>query len=88
MGQEAARLELEDIQSGILRGRPAPYAAAYLIFRIDDRKAGRELIRRAGTVVASAAHPNSPIGNAWATRGRHVGWVAMTIVVGLAAIGL
>jgi hypothetical protein len=28
------------------------------------------------------------VGNAWATRGRHFGWVAMTIVVGLAAVGL
>jgi hypothetical protein len=28
------------------------------------------------------------IGNAWATRGRHFGWIAMGIVVGLAAIGL
>jgi hypothetical protein len=26
--------------------------------------------------------------NAWATRGRHFGWVAMAIVVGLAATGL
>ena len=28
------------------------------------------------------------IGNAWATRGRHFGWVALTLVVGLAATGL
>ena len=28
------------------------------------------------------------IGNAWATRGRHFGWVVLIIVVGLAAIGL
>jgi hypothetical protein len=28
------------------------------------------------------------IGNAWATRGRHFGWVALTLVVGLAAAGL
>ena len=27
------------------------------------------------------------IGNAWATRGRHFGWVALTAVVGLAATG-
>jgi len=27
-------------------------------------------------------------GNAWATRGRHFGWVVLSIVVGLAAIGL
>jgi len=28
------------------------------------------------------------IANAWATRGRHFGWVALTVVVGLAATGL
>jgi hypothetical protein len=28
------------------------------------------------------------VGNAWATRGRHFGWVVLLIVVGLAAIGL
>jgi hypothetical protein len=28
------------------------------------------------------------IGNAWATRGRHFGWVALSVVVGLAASGL
>jgi Dyp-type peroxidase family len=68
MGHEAiVRLELEDIQSGIIRARPSPYAATYLMFRIDDRKAGRELMRRAGTVVASAADPSSPTGDAWAT---------------------
>ncbi len=27
------------------------------------------------------------VGNAWATRGRHIGWVAMVVVVGLAATG-
>jgi deferrochelatase/peroxidase EfeB len=80
MSQEATRLELEDIQSGLLRGRPAPYAAAYLIFRIDDRKSGRELMRRAGNVIASAADPNSPIGDAWAT-------VALTYE-GLRALGV
>jgi hypothetical protein len=26
--------------------------------------------------------------NAWATRGRHFGWIVLTVVVGLAAIGL
>ena len=28
------------------------------------------------------------LANAWATRGRHFGWVAMTLVVGLAAAGV
>jgi Dyp-type peroxidase family len=58
-------LELEDIQSGVLRPRPAPYTATYVLLRIDDRRAGRELMRRASTVVASAAHPTSPAADAW-----------------------
>jgi Dyp-type peroxidase family len=58
-------LELDDIQSGVLRPRPAPYAAAYVLFRIDDGKAGRELMRRIRPVVASAAHPESPAGDTW-----------------------
>src|SRR5215469_6808053 len=80
MSQEVSRLEIEDIQSGLLRARPTPYAAAYLIFRIDDRKAGRELMRRARAVVASAADESSPIGDAWAT-------VALTFQ-GLRALGV
>ena len=56
MTQDAAvPLELDDIQSAVLRPRPTPYAVAYLLLRIDDRKAGRELLRRASAVVASAA---------------------------------
>jgi Dyp-type peroxidase family len=62
---EAAKLELADIQSGAVRPRPTPYAATYLVFRVDDRKAGRELLRRAGRVVASAAHPSSPVADTW-----------------------
>ena len=58
-------LELDDIQSGVLFPRPTPYAATYLLFRIDNRKAGRELMRRTARVVASAAHPISPAGDAW-----------------------
>ena len=57
--------ELDDIQSGVLFPRPTPYAATYLLFRIDNRKAGRELMRRTTKVVASAAHPISPAGDAW-----------------------
>lgn len=62
---EPASLELDDIQSGVLRPRPTPYAATYVLFRIDDRQAGRELMRRASAVVASAAHPTSPAGDTW-----------------------
>ena len=58
-------LELDDIQSGVLRPRPTPYAATYIIFRIDDRKAGRELMRRVSAVVTPAANPTSPLGDTW-----------------------
>jgi Dyp-type peroxidase family len=58
-------LELDDIQSGVLRPRPSPYAATYIAFRIDDPGAGRELIRHLSGVVASAAHPKSPTDDAW-----------------------
>ena len=73
-------LELDDIQSGVLFPRPTPYAATYLLFRIDNRKAGRELMRRTAKVVASAAHPISPAGDAWFS-------VALTFQ-GLKALGV
>jgi Dyp-type peroxidase family len=58
-------LELDDIQSGVLRPRPAPYAATYILLRIDDRNAGRELMRRVGAVVTPAANPTSPLADTW-----------------------
>ena len=58
-------LELGDIQAGILRPRPTPYAATYVVFRIDERPAGRDLICRLSAVVASAAQPESPAGDTW-----------------------
>src|SRR4051812_34670251 len=73
-------LELDDIQSGVLRPRPSPYAATYLLLRINERKAGRELMRRLGTVVASAAHTSSPAGDTWVS-------VALTLQ-GLKALGV
>ncbi|HEY2473816.1 MAG TPA: Dyp-type peroxidase [Candidatus Cybelea sp.] len=62
---EKPRLDLADIQSGVLRPRPVPFAATYIILRIDDRAAGRELMRRLSEVVASAAHPESPTRDTW-----------------------
>ncbi len=56
-----SQLELDDIQSGVLRPRPAPYAATYIAFRIDDKRAGQDLMRRIAKVVTSAANPKSPL---------------------------
>ena len=73
-------LELDDIQSGVLRPRPAPYAATYIALRIDDRRAGRELMDRVSRVVTSAANPNSPLADTWVS-------VALTYH-GLKALGV
>jgi Dyp-type peroxidase family len=59
------KLQLDDIQSGVLRPRPTPYAATYFLFRIDDRQSGRELMRRLANVIPSAAEPTRPTGDAW-----------------------
>lgn len=61
----AAVLELDQIQSGVLRPRPTPYVATYIVLRIDDRNAGRELMRRLSTAVASAADLVSPARDTW-----------------------
>jgi Dyp-type peroxidase family len=55
--EEETTLELDDIQSGALRARPSPYAGTYILLRIDDRRAGRELLRRLIPSVASAGNP-------------------------------
>ena len=44
-------LELSDIQSGVLRPRPTPYAATYILLRIDDPSSGRRLMRRLSEAV-------------------------------------
>ena len=54
-----------------LVGRPAGngYVGTYLLLRIDDRRAGRELIRRLLPAVGSASASSDPAQNAWVTVG-------------------
>ena len=73
-------MDLHDIQRGVLSPRPSPYAATYLGFRVDDRSAGRELMRRAAAAVTSVADTTSPLGEAWVS-------VAVTCQ-GLKALGV
>ena len=61
-----AQLELDHIQSGALHERPSPYVGRYLLLRIDDRAAGRELVRRLYPVVDASRDP-SAARDAWAT---------------------
>ena len=58
-------LELNDIQSGVLRPRPTPYVGTYILLRIDDRKSGRELMRRASQFVATAGQTESAVADTW-----------------------
>ena len=76
----AAVLDLDDIQSGVLRPRPSPYAATYILLRIDAPRDGRELVRRLSQVVTSAAAPDRPGRDTWVS-------VALTFE-GLQALGV
>ena len=64
---EGISLELDDIQSGALHERPSPYVGTYLLLRIDDRAAGRELVRRLHPVVDSGRPSSDPAHDAWIT---------------------
>jgi hypothetical protein len=66
-GGEGASLELADIQSGALHERPSPYVGRYLLLRIDDRAAGRELVRRVHPFVDSGRPSADPVHDAWIT---------------------
>src|SRR5215207_11359248 len=65
--EEHLPLELDDIQSGALHERPSPYAGTYLLLRIDDRAAGRELVRRLQHIVESGRPSSDPAHDAWIT---------------------
>jgi Dyp-type peroxidase family len=49
-------LDLTEIQATILRPRPAPYFGTHVLLRIDNARAGRELLRRLTPYVDSAAN--------------------------------
>ena len=64
---EGAALELHDIQSGALHERPSPYVGRYLLLRIDDPAAGRELVRRVQPFVDSGRQAADRAHDAWIT---------------------
>ena len=73
-------LDLDDIQSGALHERPSPYVGKYVLLRIDDRAAGRELVRRLLSVVDHGRPSSEP---------RHGAWVTVTFTYqGLKALGV
>ena len=53
-------LELDDIQAPLLHPRPTRYAGTVLLVRIDDRRDGRELLRRLIPFIPSGGRPMEP----------------------------
>jgi hypothetical protein len=49
-------LQLDEIQGIVLRSRPSPYVGTYILLRVDDPRAGRELMGRLAELVDSAAN--------------------------------
>ena len=64
---DGTSLEIDDIQSGVLHERPSPYVGSYLLLRIDDRAAGRELVRRLLPLVDAGRPSADPAPGAWVT---------------------
>ena len=54
LSTRAPTLELSEIQATVLRQRPAPYFGTHVLLRIDDVRAGRELLRRLTPHIDSA----------------------------------
>jgi len=76
--QEETVLDVDDIQDGALRERPAPYVGRYLLLRLTSAEQGRELVRRIHGLLVEQNQAVDP--QAWLT-------VAFTYA-GLAALGV
>ncbi|XVV08333.1 Dyp-type peroxidase [Actinoplanes sp. CA-131856] len=73
-------LDLDDIQAGALHERPSPYSGTYVLLRVDDRRDGRNLIRRLLPLLSPARAVLQRTPEAWLT-------VALTCR-GLEALGV
>src|SRR3954451_9208759 len=58
-------VEIDDIQSGALRPRPAPYVGRFILLRVDDRHAGRALLRRLLPATEGGLPSADPGQDAW-----------------------
>ncbi|MDT0609775.1 Dyp-type peroxidase [Streptomyces lancefieldiae] len=59
------RVEIEDVQSGALRPRPVPYEGKFVFLRVDDRQAGRALLRRLLPLTSGGLPSADRSGDAW-----------------------
>ncbi|WP_406416949.1 Dyp-type peroxidase [Streptomyces sp. NBC_00873] len=58
-------VEIDDVQSGALRPRPVPYEGKFIFLRVDDRHAGRALLRRLLPVTAGGLPSVDRSQDAW-----------------------
>src|SRR5215510_5417973 len=76
---QAPTLDLHEIQATVLRPRPAPYFGTHVLLRVDEARAGRELLRRLIPHVDSA-------GSWWSASNP---WLSVAVsYAGLEALGL
>lgn len=59
------RVDIDDIQSGALRPRPVPYHGKYIFLRVEDRHAGRALLRRLLPLIAAGLPEVDPGQDTW-----------------------
>lgn len=64
-GGAGVRIEVDDIQSGALHPRPMPYVGRFVFLRVDDRHAGRSLLRRLLPAVEGGFASVDPSRDAW-----------------------
>jgi Dyp-type peroxidase family len=63
-------LQLDDMQAAVLHPRPSPYVGSLILARVDERRDGRELLRRVLPFLLSAADsPHDGKREAWAAVG-------------------
>ena len=58
-------VEIDDIQSAALHPRPAPYVGRFVFLRVDDRHAGRALLRRLLPAIEGGLPSADPNQDAW-----------------------
>ncbi|MER5850964.1 Dyp-type peroxidase [Streptomyces sp. NPDC002012] len=58
-------VEIDDVQSGALRPRPVPYEGRFIFLHVDDRHAGRSLLRRLLPAVEGGFPSADPSRDAW-----------------------
>ncbi|MFC6067499.1 Dyp-type peroxidase, partial [Streptomyces ochraceiscleroticus] len=58
-------VEIDDVQSGALHPRPVPYVGRFVFLRVDDRDAGRTLLRRLLPSVEGGLPSADPNQDAW-----------------------